>query len=299
MVTAETNERAIVNYSPSEALDSLDAEVVEKLVVEGDLKGLTSEQRVMYYTRLCESLGLNPLNRPFQYITLNNKLTLYATKIATEQVRANWGMTEVEMTREVIEGMYVVTATYETAGGRRESSTGVVAIDGLKGEARANAMMKAETKAKRRVTIALCGLGFLDETEVATIPNAKFYRELDDGRLVDEASGEVVDAEVKEPPGDDKEFLNVAKQFADFFGLDPIDTSQAPWNEHDLKGRKRVLYAKIRNRLLDAIGNQQTHDALDGLMADWHDVSLNGVHVWDDKIREAYEKQVEAIESES
>jgi hypothetical protein len=29
--------------------------------------------------------------------------------------------------------------------------------------------MKAETKAKRRVTLSICGLGFLDETEVETL----------------------------------------------------------------------------------------------------------------------------------
>ena len=33
-------------------------------------------------------------------------------------------------------------------------------------------MMKAETKAKRRVTLSICGLGMLDETEVETIPHA-------------------------------------------------------------------------------------------------------------------------------
>ena len=32
-------------------------------------------------------------------------------------------------------------------------------------------MMKAETKAKRRVTLSVCGLGLLDETEIADIPD--------------------------------------------------------------------------------------------------------------------------------
>ena len=35
----------------------------------------------------------------------------------------------------------------------------------------ANAFMKAETKAKRRVTLSICGLGILDETEIETIKN--------------------------------------------------------------------------------------------------------------------------------
>ena len=36
-----------------------------------------------------------------------------------------------------------------------------------------NAKLKAITKAKRRVTLSICGLGFLDETEIDTIPSAQ------------------------------------------------------------------------------------------------------------------------------
>jgi hypothetical protein len=43
----------------------------------------------------------------------------------------------------------------------------------LKGDALANALMRAETKAKRRVTLSLAGLGWLDETEIVTIPGAR------------------------------------------------------------------------------------------------------------------------------
>src|SRR6202020_1247291 len=35
------------------------------------------------------------------------------------------------------------------------------------------AVMKAETKSKRRVTLSICGLGILDETEIETIPESK------------------------------------------------------------------------------------------------------------------------------
>ena len=34
-------------------------------------------------------------------------------------------------------------------------------------------MLKAVTKAKRRVTLSICGLGWPDETEVESIPDAK------------------------------------------------------------------------------------------------------------------------------
>ncbi len=51
---------------------------------------------------------------------------------------------------------------------------GIVAIpETLKGEAKANAQLKAITKGKRRVSLSLSGLGLLDETEVTDIPSAK------------------------------------------------------------------------------------------------------------------------------
>ena len=53
---------------------------VEQVVLMGDLVRLTPGQRVNYYRRVCESLGLNYLTRPFEYITLNGKLTLYARR---------------------------------------------------------------------------------------------------------------------------------------------------------------------------------------------------------------------------
>jgi hypothetical protein len=56
--------------------------------------------------------------------------------------------------------------------GRTDIATGALTISGLKGNDMANALMKAETKAKRRATLSICGLGLLDETELETIPQA-------------------------------------------------------------------------------------------------------------------------------
>jgi hypothetical protein len=63
----------------------------------------------------------------------------------------------------------VVTANAQDAKGRVDESTGAVPVEGVKGESLANAMMKAETKAKRRVTLSICGLGLLDESEVGSV----------------------------------------------------------------------------------------------------------------------------------
>jgi hypothetical protein len=61
-----------------------------------------------------------------------------------------------------------------------DSSIGAVSVDGLKGDDLANAMMKAETKSKRRVTLSICGLGMLDETEIETIKEAAPVEIVDD-----------------------------------------------------------------------------------------------------------------------
>jgi len=148
-------------------------EIMESVIVRGDLAKLQPEERAKYYSTVCQSIGLNPLTKPFEYITLNGKLTLYARKDATDQLRSLRGVSVVIVSRERVEDVYVVTARATTSDGRSDESIGAVAIGNAKGEALANALMKAETKAKRRVTLSICGLGLLDETEIETIPGAQ------------------------------------------------------------------------------------------------------------------------------
>ena len=149
-----------------------DVTAVEKVILNGDLKELRPEERLSYYHRVCESLGLNPLTQPFAYLSLNGKMILYARKEAAEQLRSVREISLQVTSRENIDGVYVVTVLASMPGGRTDSSTGAVSIESLKGEAKANAFMKAETKAKRRATLSLFGLGFADETEVEQIRGA-------------------------------------------------------------------------------------------------------------------------------
>ena len=148
---------------------AIDARAIESVLVGGDLSKLTPEQRLSYYNRMCETLGLNPLTKPFAYLTLNGKLILYALKDATEQLRKLHGVSITELGSDQVGDVFVVTAKAQDRTGRTDAATGAVATGSLKGDALANALMKAETKAKRRVTLSICGLGMLDETEVETI----------------------------------------------------------------------------------------------------------------------------------
>lgn len=149
--------------------------LLEKVVVEGDLAKLSVPQRLDYYNRVCDSVGLNPLTRPFEYVRLSGRLRLYARKDATDQLRRLYGVsvTDIDVSRDSLSNLITVRATGQDKYGRRDIEVGSVHVGGLKGENLANAEMKALTKAKRRLTLSLCGLGWLDETEVETIENAE------------------------------------------------------------------------------------------------------------------------------
>lgn len=160
------------------------AVMMEKALLTGDLSKMTSTERLQYYSKVCNSLGLNPLTRPFDYITLNGKLTLYAKKDTTEQLRKINGISIKITDRQLHDGIYVVTAMATDKTGRTDEAIGAVSVGIKKGDDLANALMKAETKAKRRVTLSIAGLGWLDETETETIPDAKLVNVTEDGEII-------------------------------------------------------------------------------------------------------------------
>jgi len=157
----------------SPTIPTVTANVLERVLVSGDLAGLTESQRLEYYRAVCESLGINPLTRPFEYLKLNGRLVLYATRAAADQLRAIHGISIVDARIERQDDLITVTVRGRTRDGREDVEVGVVSVAGLRGEALANAQMKALTKAKRRLTLSLAGLGWLDETETETIPDAQ------------------------------------------------------------------------------------------------------------------------------
>lgn len=159
---------------------------MESVVIGGDLSKLTPEQRVQYYQSVCKSIGLNPLTRPFDYITLNNRLTLYARKDAADQLRDINGISIGKPDIIFQDEWIIVTVEASNKDGRRDSDVGVVSKKDMQGNY-GNALMKAVTKAKRRVTLSICGLGWLDETEVETIPDAKPVVVSETGEVVDKA----------------------------------------------------------------------------------------------------------------
>jgi hypothetical protein len=177
---------------------------IEQVLIGGDLAQLKPDERLSYYNRLCESLGLNPLTQPFQYIVLNQKLQLYAKKDCTEQLRKIHGVSITSVDPKQIGDLLVVVASASDREGRVDSATGAVNVSGLKGENLANAMMKAETKSKRRVTLSLCGLGMLDETEVQTLKEQGVASEPQGNKWQDQVAEDVKAGVVEAPVGNSK-----------------------------------------------------------------------------------------------
>lgn len=150
----------------------VDSKGIENLLINGNLESLNEKQRIEYYSKVCDSLGLNPLTKPFDYIKLSGKLTLYANKNATEQLRKIYKVSILDMNTNQVGDVLVTKCKVQDGMGRTDVSTGAVTVGNLRGDALANAIMKSETKAKRRATLSICGLGMLDESELETIKDA-------------------------------------------------------------------------------------------------------------------------------
>ncbi len=150
------------------------ASIANQLILQGDLSKLSANDKVRYYNGYCERMGLDPYTKPFDLLRLNGKEILYCTRSGTQQLNKLHKVSHTITSRDTNAeaGVYIVTSKATLPDGRCTESIGAVNIAGLKGEMYANAIMKAETKAKRRATLDLLGLGVLDESEAESIPNA-------------------------------------------------------------------------------------------------------------------------------
>ena len=214
------------------AVKPVDAALMESVLLSGDLSKLSPEQRVNYYRNVCESIGLNPLTKPFDYITLNSKLTLYAKKDATDQLRNIKGVSIDDVDIVETDKQYIVKVKGHDAQGRSDVEVGVVNKTDMQGNL-ANAQMKAVTKAKRRLTLSLCGLGWLDETEVETIPSARPAK-------IAHETGEIIEAQPEEE-GEAIELIDPMGEWA-------VGYAAKAWNMTQGEAAKQIAVKKLGKR---------------------------------------------------
>lgn len=154
------------------SLQKLEPEIISSLVINGDLSKLSQDQKLAYYKLFCERLGLDPLTQPFRLLNLQGRQILYCDHNGAQQLTKKHSVSHEIKSRDKNNDLYLVTCRASLPDGRFTDSLGAVTISGLEGDKLANALMKCETKAKRRATLDLLGLGILSDVETETIEQA-------------------------------------------------------------------------------------------------------------------------------
>jgi hypothetical protein len=143
--------------------------MVESYVTTGDVSRLSPADRTKLYFGLCEATGLNAATNPILSLKLNGKEIFYFGRGATDQMAAKH-----RLNREIVEGpelrdiggKKIVYAKCRATHPNGRVETAVATL--LFADASSD-YMKCETKAKRRATLAILGLGMLDELEIDAI----------------------------------------------------------------------------------------------------------------------------------
>jgi hypothetical protein len=138
-----------------------------------DLESLNEEQREQYYLSACEHFGVPADLNLLAFIYMEaeagkRNLVLYAKKGATDIIRSRMEITTTRLTKDTGSGYVAWIAEGKNPGGRVEMAVGSASTEGLKGQSLASAVMTAQTRATRRMTLQFVGGGLLDESEVNT-----------------------------------------------------------------------------------------------------------------------------------
>lgn len=155
--------------------DTITKEQAEELMMNPTNLGvLTNLQRGSFLQHYSDAIGVDWRTKPFDLIPgRDGKLIIYANRACSDQLRQKHKLNvEVVYSGCLTIGdvkrddVYMIRVRISNPEGRCEEHFGCVSINGLVGDELANAIMKCSTKAARRGTIAFCGLGMLDESEV-------------------------------------------------------------------------------------------------------------------------------------
>lgn len=161
-----------------EELARIQATAVASFFETGDISGMTAAQQVQYYCELARAMGLNPLFKPFDALNLQGKKVLYANRGATDALARAQNVRRECVSEPRVVSLPSPTGTGEVKvimcryratlpNGRAEERTATTLYRDP-----ANDLMKCETKAARRATLAVLGIGVLDESELDSIPGA-------------------------------------------------------------------------------------------------------------------------------
>lgn len=143
----------------------------KKFIPLTGLGDLTEAQREEYKINACEYFDLPPELNLLEFIWMDSgdgsrTLALYARKGATDMLRSSRGIC-VDTMKETIGADFIMfTATGHDKTGRVDVAVGAADTKGRSGKYLTNAIMTAQTRASRRLTLQFVGGGLLDESEV-------------------------------------------------------------------------------------------------------------------------------------
>lgn len=158
MVKKKITETAVTRIEQPEP--QLAGEIQAIIVRDGGkCDALNDVQRVGYLNFLCAKACVDPTLRPFDLIPTKNGLRPYANKDCAALIRDGRGVSVTELKMQVVNNICIATASGRDRTGRVDTEIGACPM----GEEPHNNMMKAVTKAKRRLTLSLCRLGSLVE----------------------------------------------------------------------------------------------------------------------------------------
>ena len=151
----------------------VDPAVVEQLI-RGDVSSVPREALLRYIFTFCERVGISPLAVPFSLMKTQRGMQLVANRNFYDAVASKYAVSRECVGEGFFEGtdLYFTRYRASTPDGRVTEDMALVDTTGLNGNDLANAIMKAHTKGRNRVTRAHLGFPFPDETEAETVPGA-------------------------------------------------------------------------------------------------------------------------------
>jgi hypothetical protein len=145
----------------------------DHVIATNDLGKLAPRQRVGLVLRLCETLGLNVLSRPFEFLVLDGKVVLYPTKSCTEQLGRLHQISVKKVRQANVGDLHVVEVEGRLPNGTTNFASKYVSLrdsrgNPLAGQKLGDAIAKAETGAKRRLILSMVGLAGVPDADDLT-----------------------------------------------------------------------------------------------------------------------------------
>lgn len=160
-------------------------DIMQKFILKNDLSCLTMEEKLIFILNRCKDLKLDPRSQPIMIIKSKEKVgnsfvekeTPYISKSGGEQLAKVHQVSVLDTEEKILDDVFIVKAKVSLPNGRISQAIGVTPLfteyDGkvtkITGAKKCNAMMVADTKARRRAVLSICGTGMIDESEIDTM----------------------------------------------------------------------------------------------------------------------------------